>query len=87
MNIFVADHVSRFYETNGDRINLVPVFGIEVESKDVILSEEHVDFKWVDYTEAKNTLVWNGQKTGLKIVNDMINSKDDRMRWSKVNFK
>ena len=87
LNIFVADHVSRFYETNGDRINLVPAFGIEVESKDVILSEEHVDFKWVDYTEAKNTLVWNGQKTGLKIVNDMINSKDDRMRWSKVNFK
>ena len=71
LNIFVADHVSRFYETNGDRINLVPVFGIEVESKDVILSEEHVDFKWVDYIEAKNTLVWNGQKTGLKIVNAM----------------
>ena len=35
LNIFVADHVSRFYETNGDRINLVPVFGIEVDSKDV----------------------------------------------------
>ena len=87
LNIFVADHVSRFYETNGDRINLVPVFGIEVDSKDVILSREHVDFKWVDYTEAKNTLVWNGQKTGLKIVNAMINSNDDRMRWSKVNFK
>ena len=87
LNIFVADHVSRFYETNGDRINLVPVFGIEVNSKDVILSREHVDFKWVDYTEAKNTLVWNGQKTGLKIVNAMINSNDDRMRWSKVNFK
>lgn len=87
LNIFVADHVSRFYETNGDRINLVPVFGIEVVSKDVILSEEHVDFKWVNYTEAKNTLVWNGQKTGLKVVNTMINNDDERMRWSKVNFK
>ena len=87
LNIFVADHVSRFYETNGDRTNLVPVFGIEVVSKDVILSEEHVDFKWVNYTEAKNTLVWNGQKTGLKVVNTMINNDDERMRWSKVNFK
>ena len=28
LNIFVADHVSKFYETHGDRINLVPVFGI-----------------------------------------------------------
>ena len=24
--MFVADHVSHFYETHGDRINLVPVF-------------------------------------------------------------
>ena len=87
LNIFIADHVSRFYETKEDRVNLIPVFGIEVDSKDVILSDEHVDFKWVHYTEAKNTLVWNGQKKGLKVVNEMITNNDYRMRWSKVNFK
>ena len=86
-NIFIADHVSRFYETKGDRVNLVPVFGIEVKSKDVILSDEHVDFKWVHYTDARNTLVWNGQKKGLEVVNDMILSNDERMRWSNINFK
>ncbi len=86
-NIFIADHVSRFYETKGDRVNLVPVFGIEVNSKDVILSDEHVDFKWVHYTDARNTLVWNGQKKGLEVVNDMILSNDERMRWSNINFK
>ena len=32
INMFVADHVSKFYEAHGDRINLVPVFGIEVDS-------------------------------------------------------
>ena len=32
IRIFVADHVSRFYETHGNRVNLVPVFGIEVDS-------------------------------------------------------
>jgi dATP pyrophosphohydrolase len=86
-NIFIADHVSRFYETKGDRVNLVPVFGIEVNSKDVILSDEHVDFKWVHYADARNTLVWNGQKKGLEVVNDMILSNDERMRWSNINFK
>ena len=30
--MFVADHVSRFYEKHKDRMNLVPVFGIEVDS-------------------------------------------------------
>ena len=86
-NIFIADHVSRFYETKGDRVNLVPVFGIEVSSKDVILSDEHIDFKWVHYADARNTLVWNGQKKGLEVINDMILSNDERMRWSNINFK
>ena len=82
--MFVADHVSRFYETHGDRINLVPVFGIEVDSEEVILSEEHIDFKWVSIDDALKTLIWNGQKKGIQTVYDMVKSNDDRMRWSKV---
>lgn len=86
VKVFVADHISRFYEVHGDRINLVPVFGIEVNSDEVILSEEHIDFKWVTIEEALNTLVWNGQKKGIQTVHDMVISDDDRMRWSKVDL-
>tara|TARA_B100000745_G_scaffold93787_1_gene59176 strand:+ start:5101 stop:5562 length:462 start_codon:yes stop_codon:yes gene_type:complete len=86
VKVFVADHVSRFYEVHGDRINLVPVFGIEVNSDEVILSEEHIDFKWVTIEEALNTLVWNGQKKGIQTVHDMVIGDDDRMRWSKVDL-
>jgi len=85
-NIFVADHTSSFYEVTGNRINIVPVFGIEVNSKEVLLSEEHIDFKWVDYHEAKQTLVWNGQKKGLEVVYNMITNSDERMRWSKIDL-
>ncbi len=84
VRIFVADHVSRFYEKHGDRINLVPVFGIEVDREDVTLSEEHCDYKWTDFEPAKQTLVWNGQKEGITAVNDMVLSNDDRMRWSEI---
>ena len=86
VNMFVADHMSRFYEVHGDRVNLVPVFGMEVDSDEVMLSEEHVDFKWVTIKEALNTLVWNGQKKGIRTVHDMVISDDDRMRWSKVDL-
>ena len=86
VNMFVADHVSRFYEVHEDRVNLVPVFGMEVDSDEVMLSEEHVDFKWVIIKEALNTLVWNGQKKGIQTVHDMVISDDDRMRWSKVDL-
>ena len=43
--MFVADHVSRFYEVYGNRVNLIPVFGIEVDQKEVKLSEEHCEFR------------------------------------------
>ena len=86
VRMFVADHVSRFYESHQDRINLVPVFGIEVDSVEVKLSEEHVDYKWVDIYEALDTLVWRGQKEGIQTIYDMVMNNDDRIRWSKVEF-
>lgn len=86
LKIFVADHVSKFYETHGDRINLVPVFGMEVASDIVLLSSEHSDFKWVDYDSACSYLVWKGQKKGITVVNEMIISNDDRMKWSQIDI-
>jgi dATP pyrophosphohydrolase len=84
--MFVADHVSKFYETHGDRINLVPVFGIEVDREDVKISEEHCDFKWEDFETARDTLVWKGQKEGITAVNNMLNSNDNRIKWSEVDL-
>ena len=86
LKIFVADHVSKFYETHGDRVNLVPVFGVEVSSDVVLLSSEHSDFKWVDYDSACSYLVWEGQKKGITVVNEMIISNDDRMKWSQIHL-
>lgn len=82
--MFVADYVSKFYEKHGDRMNFVPVFGIEVKNKKVSLSEEHCNFKWLSFKKAHAKLTWNGQKKGLKAVHSMLNSKDARMKWSKI---
>ena len=86
LKMFVADHISKFYEKNGDRINLVPVFGIEVGSENVIISQEHSDHKWVDLNGSLDLLVWRGQKEAIQVVHDMVISNDDRMRWSEVKF-
>ena len=84
LKMFVADHVSQFYEKHGDRVNLVPVFGIEVDSKNVILSDEHIEYKWVDFKEAFDTLVWNGQKKGIQNVYNMVSNNDERIRWTTI---
>ena len=54
--MFVADHISSFYEANFNRINLVPVFGIEVDDTSVTLSEEHCEYKWVEYHNSGNVI-------------------------------
>ena len=84
--MFIADHVSSFYEKHGDRINFVPVFGIEVDSMDVTLSDEHCEYKWVELDEALSYLVWEGQKKGIKTVHDMVFSGDERMKWSQIDL-
>ena len=86
VSMFVADHVSRFYEVYGNRVNLVIVFGIEVDQKEVKLSGEHCEYCWVDLETAKDILVWKGQKEGIAAVADMLNSKDDRIKWSEVDL-
>ncbi len=84
--MFVADHISKFYEAHSDIINLVPVFGIQVDSKNIKLSKEHCEYRWVDYNTALKMLVWNGQKEGIRVVYNMLNSNDDRMRWSEISL-
>ena len=84
IRMFIADYVSKFYEQIGDRINLVPVFGIEVDSEEVRLSDEHTEFRWMDVDEAEESLVWNGQKKGVRMVYGMLKSNDDRMIWSEI---
>ena len=86
IRIFVADHVSKFYEAHGDWVNLVPVFGIEVDDEEVILSDEHCEFKWVDFNTAHQTLIWSGQKDGIAAIFNMLNSDDDRIKWSEISF-
>lgn len=85
-SIFIADHISKFYEAHGDRINLVPVFGIEVNNKNVILSEEHSEYQWQDFEKALKFLSWEGQKAGLSTVNKMLMEDDDRLKWSLIDL-
>ena len=84
VKMFVADHIASFYDARKDRIQMVPIFGIEVENSEVRLSEEHSEYKWVPVEEALNLLTWKGQKEGLRIIHDEIISDDNRTKWSEI---
>jgi dATP pyrophosphohydrolase len=84
VKMFAADHIASFYDARKDRIQMVPIFGIEVENSEVQLSEEHSEYKWVSFEEALVLLTWKGQKEGLRTVHDEIMSGDDRTKWSEI---
>jgi len=86
LRLFAADHIASFFEARKDLIHMIPIFGIEVEGEDIILSEEHSEFKWVTFENALELLTWKGQKEGLKTVNDEVVSNDNRSRWSEIKF-
>ena len=82
--MFVVDHIASFYNANKDYIQMVPIFGIEVDNSEVQISEEHSEYKWVTFEDALALLTWKGQKEGLRTVHDEILSRDDRTKWSEI---
>lgn len=82
--IFTVDHIDHFYEAYNDCLNLVPVFGIEVDSSEITLSREHCESRWVSLDEASTLLIWTGQKTGIGAVNIMLRAGDERIRWATI---
>lgn len=84
LKVFIADNIASFYNARKDHIQMVPIFGIEVDNSEVQLSEEHSEYKWVSFEEALSLLTWKGQKEGLRTVHDEIMSGDDRIKWSEV---
>ena len=82
--LFVVDHVSSFYQSYKDRMHLVPIFGVEVDSEEVILSEEHTEYRWVNFQSALELMTWSKQKEAISALNGMLLSGDDRLKWSAV---
>ena len=42
------------------------------------------DKEQVDFKEAFDTLVWNGQKKGIQTVYNMVSNNDERIRWTTI---
>ncbi len=58
----------------GDTVYVVPEysFGVKMQDKDLILSFEHTELKWLKYTEAVAVLTWDSNKTALWELNERI---------------
>ncbi len=58
----------------GDDILVIPeyAFGAEMRARDIRLSSEHSEVKWVDYESARQLLRWDSNRTALWELNERI---------------
>ena len=83
-NLWTVDQVNHFFEAEQNRMNLIPVFGVEVESSIINLSPEHTEFKWCSIDEGVDLLLWNQQKQGLINFHQMITNESEKLEMSKI---
>lgn len=60
--------------TWGDDVFVIPeyTFGVEVNNKHLELSEEHEEYRWVNYEEAMKMLKWDSNKNALWELNERL---------------
>lgn len=63
-----------FKEFKDSNIFILPeyAFGVEVVSSEIIISEEHSAYQWVNYEEAIELLKYDGNKTALWELKNLI---------------
>jgi 8-oxo-dGTP pyrophosphatase MutT (NUDIX family) len=86
-NLWTVDQVNHFFEAEQNRINLIPVFGVEVEFEMVTLSLEHSEYKWCHLNEGVDLMLWNQQKQGLKTFHKMITAEPEKLSLSEITIR
>jgi dATP pyrophosphohydrolase len=70
--LWSIDTVNYYYDPKENIMNLIPVFGMLVNTTNIRLSNEHQAFEWLDIKEAEKRLLWSQQKRGIKQFNEIL---------------
>ena len=58
----------------GDDVLTIPEhsFGVKVANREIKLSDEHTDYKWVEFDQARLMLHWHSNKTALHKLHQLL---------------
>jgi len=84
--LFVIPHTTTFYSPEQDAVSLVPLFFCMTREKNVTLSKEHSDFKWLDAEKASKKLFFKSQKENVNFIELNFKSKDIFKTFKEIKF-
>lgn len=73
--LYSLPKVSSFYYKEKDTIHLIPLFLSEVKEEKIKLSEEHSEYKWLNFKSACRLVHWETQKENIRMINKMLNDR------------
>lgn len=71
-SIYVLPEIGGFYTAHTDCLHLIPLFIAESDTDVVKMSEEHTEFGWFGFGEARKKIHWMNQKRHLDTINEML---------------
>lgn len=82
MKFWTLPFVASFFNTLKDELSFAPVFVCEVsELSEVIISEEHSEWLWIDLAETSNYIKLPSHIEGTKCVEDFVINNDENFHY------
>jgi dATP pyrophosphohydrolase len=82
--LWVAPNINSFYSPDEDCISVIPVFAVQVKNHNVLISDEHSEFKWVNSEEAKIFLAWEGQRKSVDIIKKYFTNQMSFLKFTEI---
>ncbi len=87
LKMWIAPKVNSFYASQTDSICLIPVFAAQVKKdSNVIISDEHSEYKWVTSDEAKRLLAWDGQRKAVDLIEEYFLNEKSFLKFIEINL-
>jgi dATP pyrophosphohydrolase len=82
--LWVVPNINSFYSPDDDSISIIPVFAAQVNDYNVLISDEHSEFKWVNSEEAKIFLAWEGQRRSVDIIKEYFTNQMFFLQFTEI---
>ncbi len=88
LKLWVVPYMNSFYSRYRNHVCMVPVFCALVEGNhDIIISDEHVEYKWINKSEAVKSLAWIGQRNSVEIIHEYLTNEINVLNFEEIKFK
>jgi dATP pyrophosphohydrolase len=83
--LWVVPNINSFYSPEKNYVSLLPVFAVKVKAdSQVIISDEHTEFRWVTNVKAKKMLLWVGQRKSVDIICEFFTKEKSSLRFVEI---